>query len=98
MKKPFEVKEFETIISNPDYKNDPNYKYLDNKHFDSLINFIEEFEGSEDEADALEVDLSITDFPACRKLTKLAIKTVTAHIILTSGTHAITTPIPKGAD
>ena len=54
MRKPFEVKEFETIINNPAYQNDDSYRYLDKKHFENLIEFIHDFEGSEDEADALD--------------------------------------------
>ena len=47
-----EVKEFDTITCNPEYKDD--YKYLDQKHFDNLAGFIHEFTGSDDYADAID--------------------------------------------
>ena len=54
MDKPFEVKEFDTIICNEDYKDDEKYKYLNQKEFDNLVAFIHEFTGDEDSADALD--------------------------------------------
>jgi 5-methylcytosine-specific restriction enzyme subunit McrC len=54
MDKPFEVKEFDSIICNMDYKDDKKYKYLPKKEFDNLVTFIHEFVGTEDNADALE--------------------------------------------
>lgn len=54
MDKPFEVKEFDTIICNEDYKDDEKYKYLNQKEFDNLLAFIHEFTGDADSADALD--------------------------------------------
>ena len=54
MDKLLEVREFETITDNADYKDDNNYKYLNEKTFQNLIEFIHEFEGDEENADALE--------------------------------------------
>ena len=54
MDKPLEVKEFDSIICNKDYKDDEKYKYLDQKTFDNLVAFIHEFSGNEENADALE--------------------------------------------
>lgn len=54
MDKPFEVKEFDTIICNEDYKDDEKYKYLNQKEFDNLVAFIHEFTGNADSADALD--------------------------------------------
>ena len=45
MRKPFEVKEFDSIICNADYKEDEKYKYLNQKDFNNLIAFIHEFNG-----------------------------------------------------
>lgn len=54
MDKPFEVKEFDTIICNEDYKDDEKYKYLNKKEFNNLVAFIHEFTGNADSADALD--------------------------------------------
>ena len=54
MDKPFEVKEFDSIICNADYKDDEKYKYLNQKEFDNLVAFIHEFTGDADSADALD--------------------------------------------
>ena len=54
MDKPFEVKEFDTIICNEDYKDYEKYKYLNQKEFDNLVAFIHEFTGDADSADALD--------------------------------------------
>lgn len=54
MDKLLEVKEFDAIISNCDYKDDSKYRYLDKKRFDNLVSFIHEFSATEDNADALE--------------------------------------------
>ena len=40
MDKLLEVKEFDAIISNSDYKDDSKYRYLDKKRFDNLVSFI----------------------------------------------------------
>lgn len=45
MGKPFEVKEFDSIICNADYKDDEKYKYLNQKEFENLVAFIHEFTG-----------------------------------------------------
>lgn len=54
MDKPFEVKEFDSIICNADYKDYEQYKYLNQKEFDNLVAFIHEFTGDADSADALD--------------------------------------------
>jgi 5-methylcytosine-specific restriction enzyme subunit McrC len=54
MGKPFEVKEFDSIICNSDYKEDSSYKYLSKKQFENLETFIHEFSGNENNADALD--------------------------------------------
>lgn len=54
MGKPFEVKEFDSIICNADYKGDEKYKYLNQKEFDSLVAFNHEFIGDADSADVLD--------------------------------------------
>ena len=54
MGKLFEVKEFDSIICNSDYKDNDSYKYLVKKQFDNLELFIHEFSGSEENADALD--------------------------------------------
>jgi len=54
MGKAFEVKEFDSIICNMDYKNDHHYKYLVKKQFENLETFIHEFSGNEENADALD--------------------------------------------
>ena len=54
MGKPFEVKEFDSIICNADYKDDEKYKYLNQKEFENLVAFIHEFTGDADSADALD--------------------------------------------
>lgn len=54
MGKTFEVKEYDTIICNADYKDDEKYKYLNRKEFDNLVAFIHEFAGQAESADALD--------------------------------------------
>ena len=54
MRKLFEVKEFDSIICNSDYKDNDSYKYLEKKQFENLEMFIHEFSGSEENADALD--------------------------------------------
>lgn len=54
MDKPFEVKEFDSIICNSDYKEDSKYKYLNKKQFENLETFIHEFSGSDSSADVLD--------------------------------------------
>ena len=53
MKEPFEVKEFDIIITNPEYKDNSSYKYLEKNEFDHLSNFIDEFSTAEDNTDIL---------------------------------------------
>ncbi len=53
MKNTFEVKEFDSIISNPDYKDLGNYKYLEKDKFENLITFIHEFATSKNNEDVL---------------------------------------------
>lgn len=54
MGKPFEVKEFDSITCNEDYKDDEKYKYLNQKEFENLVVFIHEFNGNAENADALD--------------------------------------------
>jgi 5-methylcytosine-specific restriction enzyme subunit McrC len=54
MSKPFEVREYDSIICNSDYKNENKYKYLVKKQFDNLESFIYEFSGSKENADVLD--------------------------------------------
>lgn len=54
MEKLLEVREFDSITSNKDYKKDEKYKYLPEQAFQNLVDFIHEFAGTEDNADALD--------------------------------------------
>lgn len=55
MNKLIEVKEFDSITGNPDYENKrENLKYLPEPAFHQLVTFVEEYEGTEDHADAME--------------------------------------------
>ncbi len=54
MGKLVEVREFDAIICNTDYKDDDNFTCIAKKDFDDLISFIHEFAGTEENADALE--------------------------------------------
>ncbi len=54
MNKFLEVKEFDIITGNPNFKNDEKYKYLDTVAFENLIEFIHQFTGNEEVADALD--------------------------------------------
>lgn len=54
MKKTLDVREFERITYNPDYKDIDGYKYIDKKIFDELTRFIREFIGAEDEDNVFE--------------------------------------------
>lgn len=54
MNKLLEVREFDTVTRNVDFKNDEKYKYLDTTAFHDLIEFIHEFSGDEENADALD--------------------------------------------
>lgn len=54
MGKPVEVREFDTITCNADFKDDDNFIHIAKKDFDSLTSFIHEFAGTEENADALE--------------------------------------------
>ena len=53
MKNFLEVKEFDSIICNEDYKDDLRYKFLNKSIFDELINFIRTY-SSEDNTDLLD--------------------------------------------
>lgn len=55
MSKLLEVKEFDSITGNADYKDDDKYKYLQEPVFGELIEFIHGFAGDEDNADALDL-------------------------------------------
>ncbi|TCN21082.1 5-methylcytosine-specific restriction enzyme subunit McrC [Mesobacillus foraminis] len=48
-----EVREFESITCNEDYRNDPHYKYLNQETFNELENFILAF-SKDDQADAID--------------------------------------------
>lgn len=54
MDKLLEVKEYDSLTGNVDYKDDEKYKYLDQKAFVDLIEFIHEYAGDEENADALD--------------------------------------------
>lgn len=54
MDKLLEVREFDTITGNADFENDEKYKYLDAAVFHDLVEFIHEFSGDEENADALD--------------------------------------------
>ncbi len=54
MDKLLEVREYDVIIGNADYKDDVNFKYLHKDAFADLIEFIHEFAGNEENADALD--------------------------------------------
>lgn len=55
MEKLLEVREFDSITGNKDYINNPKYKYLPEAVFQNLIEFIHEFSGDEENADALDL-------------------------------------------
>ncbi len=55
MNKLLEVREFDTIIGNTDYKDYNGYKCMESKKaFDSLVQFIHEFAGDNENSDVLE--------------------------------------------
>lgn len=54
MNKLLEVKEFDKIICNPEYKNNTYYKFLEKQYFTELVDFIYEFEATEENSDALD--------------------------------------------
>ena len=54
MNKLLEVREYDSIIGNSDYKDYDNYKYLEEKAFRGLIDFIHEFVGNSEQSDALD--------------------------------------------
>ena len=54
MGKLLEVREFDVITGNSDYKDDDNFKYLNKDAFADLVEFIHEFAGDEESADALD--------------------------------------------
>lgn len=54
MDKLLEVREFDTITENADFENNEKYKYLDAAVFYDLVEFIHEFSGDEENADALD--------------------------------------------
>ena len=54
MDKPFTVKEYDTIICNTDFEKNDNYKYLEKEKFNNLSEFILEFTGDDENADAME--------------------------------------------
>lgn len=54
MGKLLEVREFDVITGNVDFINDERYKYLDSAIFQDLIEFVHEFSGNDENADALD--------------------------------------------
>lgn len=54
MDKLLEVREFDTITGNADFENNEKYKYLDVVIFHDFVEFIHEFSGDEEDADALD--------------------------------------------
>lgn len=54
MSKLLEVREFDTIVGNSDYSNDPYYKYLPAKAFADLEDFIHSYAGDDESADVLD--------------------------------------------
>lgn len=54
MNKLLEVREFDTITGNEEFVNDEKYKYLDTAAFLDLVEFIHEFSGNKENADALD--------------------------------------------
>lgn len=54
MDKLLEVREYDIITENPDFIDDEKYKYLNTAAFHDLVEFIHEFSGDENNADALE--------------------------------------------
>lgn len=54
MDKLLEVREFDTITGNAEFKNDEKYKYLETAAFLDLVEFIHEFSENEENADALD--------------------------------------------
>ena len=54
MGKPFEIKEFDSIICNADYMDDEKYRYLNQKEFNNLVAFIHEFTGDAESTDVLD--------------------------------------------
>ena len=54
MAKLLEVREFDNITGNPDFADDPRYKYLEPDAFQELIEFIDEFAVGEESSGALE--------------------------------------------
>lgn len=54
MGKPVEVREYDTLTCNADFKDDDNFIYIAKKEFDGLTSFIHEFNGTEENVDALE--------------------------------------------
>ena len=49
-----EVREFDTITCNGDYENSPYFRYLDEKHFKELEQFIREYTSDDEHSDALD--------------------------------------------
>ena len=54
MDKLLEVREFDIITGNSDYKDDDNFRYIHKDIFADLVEFIHEFAGDEENADALD--------------------------------------------
>ena len=54
MNKPVEIKEFDSIIYNKDYAYVDNYTCIAEKDFQDMKTFIEEYAGTEENADALD--------------------------------------------
>ena len=54
MSKLVEVREFQSITGNKEYENKKDYKYLPEPAFSQLVDFVEEYVGTEEHADAMD--------------------------------------------
>ena len=49
-----EIREYDLITFNPDYKERDGYTYVDESVFNCIVEFIHEFNGSNTQADAID--------------------------------------------
>ncbi len=79
MDKLLEVREFDSITGNAEFESDDNYKYLEAKAFQDLIDFIHEFSGDDENADALDfMRISYLLLERCRRHLNLCHKLIKA--------------------